>query len=101
LRLETEDKARRLLSNVSFLLKLGGYFFGITPEKKHIKKLTKSHSLSKKNYWWSMEFWRTIDTVICPSQLVGEREKKAGNRPPRGKIKNKKQTASRKTEKNF
>ncbi|TYI56528.1 hypothetical protein E1A91_D11G216600v1 [Gossypium mustelinum] len=30
---ETEDKARRLLSNVSFLLKPGGYFFGITPEK--------------------------------------------------------------------
>nr|KJB23929.1 hypothetical protein B456_004G121800 [Gossypium raimondii] len=33
LRFETEDKARRLLSNVSFLLKPGGYFFGITPEK--------------------------------------------------------------------
>nr|KJB61145.1 hypothetical protein B456_009G343200 [Gossypium raimondii] len=32
-RFETEDKARRLLSNVSFLLKPGGYFFGITPEK--------------------------------------------------------------------
>ncbi|KAG4154745.1 hypothetical protein ERO13_D03G068501v2, partial [Gossypium hirsutum] len=33
LRFETEDKARRLLSNVSFLLKPEGYFFGITPEK--------------------------------------------------------------------
>ncbi|KAB2025531.1 hypothetical protein ES319_D06G156200v1, partial [Gossypium barbadense] len=33
LRFETEDKARRLLSNVSLLLKPGGYFFGITPEK--------------------------------------------------------------------
>nr|KJB48949.1 hypothetical protein B456_008G094800 [Gossypium raimondii] len=33
LRFETEDKARRLLSNVSFLLKPGGYFFSITPEK--------------------------------------------------------------------
>ncbi|TYG56859.1 hypothetical protein ES288_D08G097700v1, partial [Gossypium darwinii] len=33
LRLETEDRARRLLSNVSFLLKPAGYFFGITPEK--------------------------------------------------------------------
>ncbi|KAG4126118.1 hypothetical protein ERO13_D10G137832v2, partial [Gossypium hirsutum] len=33
LRFETEDKARRLLSTVSFLLKPGGYFFGITPEK--------------------------------------------------------------------
>ncbi|KAG4138645.1 hypothetical protein ERO13_D07G146901v2 [Gossypium hirsutum] len=33
LRFETEDKASRLLSNVSFLLKSGGYFFGITPEK--------------------------------------------------------------------
>ncbi|TYI70272.1 hypothetical protein E1A91_D08G209700v1, partial [Gossypium mustelinum] len=33
LRFEIEDKARRLLSNVSFLLKPGGYFFGITPEK--------------------------------------------------------------------
>nr|KJB19268.1 hypothetical protein B456_003G092200 [Gossypium raimondii] len=33
LRFETEDRARRLLSNVSFLLKPGGYFFGITPEK--------------------------------------------------------------------
>ncbi|KAG4135025.1 hypothetical protein ERO13_D08G190266v2, partial [Gossypium hirsutum] len=32
-RFEIEDKARRLLSNVSFLLKPGGYFFGITPEK--------------------------------------------------------------------
>ncbi|KAK8275576.1 hypothetical protein V6Z12_D10G145400 [Gossypium hirsutum] len=33
LRFQTEDKARRLLSNVSFLLKPGGYFFGITLEK--------------------------------------------------------------------
>ncbi|KAB2015817.1 hypothetical protein ES319_D08G052900v1 [Gossypium barbadense] len=33
LRFEIEDKARRPLSNVSFLLKPGGYFFGITPEK--------------------------------------------------------------------
>ncbi|TYH35651.1 hypothetical protein ES332_D13G206900v1 [Gossypium tomentosum] len=33
LRFETKDKARRLLSNVSFLFKPGGYFFGITPEK--------------------------------------------------------------------
>ncbi|TYH38368.1 hypothetical protein ES332_D12G105600v1 [Gossypium tomentosum] len=32
LRFETEDKARRLLSNVSFLLKPWGYFFGITPD---------------------------------------------------------------------
>ncbi|KAG4141052.1 hypothetical protein ERO13_D06G053475v2, partial [Gossypium hirsutum] len=32
-RFETEDKARRLLSNVSLLLKPRGYFFGITPEK--------------------------------------------------------------------
>ncbi|TYH79787.1 hypothetical protein ES332_D03G086700v1 [Gossypium tomentosum] len=33
LRFETEDKARRLLSNVSFLLKPEGYFFSITAEK--------------------------------------------------------------------
>ncbi|TYG52690.1 hypothetical protein ES288_D09G048800v1 [Gossypium darwinii] len=33
LRFETEDKASRLLSNVSFFLKPKGYFFGITPEK--------------------------------------------------------------------
>ncbi|TYI89904.1 hypothetical protein E1A91_D03G086700v1 [Gossypium mustelinum] len=33
LRFETEDKASRLLSNVSFLLKSRVYFFGITPEK--------------------------------------------------------------------
>ncbi|TYH88250.1 hypothetical protein ES332_D01G174200v1 [Gossypium tomentosum] len=31
LRFEIEDKVMRLLSNVSFLLKPGGYFFGITP----------------------------------------------------------------------
>ncbi|PPD80818.1 hypothetical protein GOBAR_DD22266 [Gossypium barbadense] len=36
LRFETEDKARRLLSNVSFLLKPGGYFFGITPDSSTI-----------------------------------------------------------------
>ncbi|PPD67364.1 hypothetical protein GOBAR_DD35757 [Gossypium barbadense] len=29
LRFEIEDKARRPLSNVSFLLKPGGYFFGV------------------------------------------------------------------------
>ncbi|KAL4291170.1 hypothetical protein GQ457_14G022120 [Hibiscus cannabinus] len=33
---ETEEKARRLLSNVSFLLKPGGYFFGITPDSSTI-----------------------------------------------------------------
>ncbi|KAB2024064.1 hypothetical protein ES319_D06G061800v1, partial [Gossypium barbadense] len=32
-RFETEDKARRLLSNVPLLLKPRGYFFGIIPEK--------------------------------------------------------------------
>ncbi|KAB2034782.1 hypothetical protein ES319_D04G107400v1 [Gossypium barbadense] len=36
LRFEAEDKVRRLLSNVSFLLKLGGYFFGITPDSSTI-----------------------------------------------------------------
>ncbi|MFQ6650541.1 hypothetical protein Gotur_023069, partial [Gossypium turneri] len=50
LRLETEDKARRLLSNVSFLLKLGGYFFGITPEK-----------VIAKNYC----FWMCIFLFFC------------------------------------
>ncbi|XVE68690.1 hypothetical protein DITRI_Ditri09bG0089100 [Diplodiscus trichospermus] len=33
---ETEEKARRLLSNVSSLLKPGGYFFGITPDASAI-----------------------------------------------------------------
>ncbi|XP_022744730.1 mRNA cap guanine-N7 methyltransferase 2 isoform X2 [Durio zibethinus] len=33
---ETEEKARRLLSNVSSLLKPGGYFFGITPDSSTI-----------------------------------------------------------------
>ncbi|KAM7263470.1 hypothetical protein ACFE04_001153 [Oxalis oulophora] len=33
---ETEDKARKLLSNVSALLKPGGYFFGITPDSSTI-----------------------------------------------------------------
>ncbi|KAK6233876.1 hypothetical protein QUC31_006282 [Theobroma cacao] len=33
---ETEEKARRLLNNVSFLLKPGGYFFGITPDSSTI-----------------------------------------------------------------
>ncbi|XP_056164259.1 mRNA cap guanine-N7 methyltransferase 2 isoform X2 [Syzygium oleosum] len=33
---ETEDKARKLLHNVSSLLKPGGYFFGITPDSSTI-----------------------------------------------------------------
>ncbi|XP_027104858.1 mRNA cap guanine-N7 methyltransferase 2 isoform X2 [Coffea eugenioides] len=33
---ETEDKAKRLLHNVSSLLKPGGYFFGITPDSSTI-----------------------------------------------------------------
>ncbi|MBA0754685.1 hypothetical protein Gogos_020144, partial [Gossypium gossypioides] len=36
LRFETKDKARRLLSNVSFLLKPGGCFFDITPDSSTI-----------------------------------------------------------------
>ncbi|TYI46965.1 hypothetical protein E1A91_D13G140000v1, partial [Gossypium mustelinum] len=35
-RIEIEDNARRFLSNVSFLLKPGGYFFGITPDSSTI-----------------------------------------------------------------
>ncbi|TYI86919.1 hypothetical protein E1A91_D04G100200v1, partial [Gossypium mustelinum] len=46
LRFEIEDKARRLLSNVSFLLKPGGYFFGITPEKV----------IAKNCYFWICVF---------------------------------------------
>ncbi|KAK4754549.1 hypothetical protein SAY87_002653 [Trapa incisa] len=34
--LETEDKARKLLHNVSSLLKPGGYFFGIVPDSSTI-----------------------------------------------------------------
>ncbi|KAF4367995.1 hypothetical protein F8388_002606 [Cannabis sativa] len=33
---QTEDRARRLLHNVSSLLKPGGYFFGITPDSSTI-----------------------------------------------------------------
>lgn len=33
---ETEEKAKRLLHNVSSLLKPGGYFFGITPDSSTI-----------------------------------------------------------------
>ena len=33
---QTEEKARRLLHNVSSLLKPGGYFFGITPDSSTI-----------------------------------------------------------------
>ncbi|KAL5075541.1 hypothetical protein RYX36_014525 [Vicia faba] len=33
---ETEEKAQRLLQNVSFLLKPGGYFLGITPDSSTI-----------------------------------------------------------------
>ncbi|MQI72058.1 hypothetical protein EI017_25195, partial [Escherichia coli] len=33
---ETEEKARRLLHNVSSLLKPGGYFLGITPDSSTI-----------------------------------------------------------------
>ena len=33
---ETEERARRLLHNVSALLKPGGYFFGITPDSSTI-----------------------------------------------------------------
>ncbi|PON54391.1 mRNA (guanine-N(7))-methyltransferase domain containing protein [Trema orientale] len=33
---QTEDRARRLLHNVSALLKPGGYFFGITPDSSTI-----------------------------------------------------------------
>ncbi|XVE75503.1 hypothetical protein DITRI_Ditri12bG0098700 [Diplodiscus trichospermus] len=42
---ETEEKARRLLSNVSSLLKPGGYFFGITPDSSTI-----CYSLRSKNF---------------------------------------------------
>lgn len=33
---ETEERARKLLQNVSCLLKPGGYFFGITPDSSTI-----------------------------------------------------------------
>lgn len=33
---ETEERARKLLENVSSLLKPGGYFFGITPDSSTI-----------------------------------------------------------------
>jgi len=33
---ETEEKARKLLHNVSSLLKPGGYFLGITPDSSTI-----------------------------------------------------------------
>lgn len=33
---ETEDKARKILHNVSSLLKPGGYFFGIVPDSSTI-----------------------------------------------------------------
>nr|KJB63225.1 hypothetical protein B456_010G0769001 [Gossypium raimondii] len=52
LRFQTEDKARRLLSNVSFLLKPGGYFFGITPEKV----IGKNHC-----------FWICVFSIFFPS----------------------------------
>lgn len=44
---ETEEKARRLLQNVSSLLKPGGYFLGITPDSSTIWYGT---SLSKAYY---------------------------------------------------
>ncbi|KAF6161204.1 hypothetical protein GIB67_007845 [Kingdonia uniflora] len=33
---ETEERARSLLCNVSAILRLGGYFFGITPDSSTI-----------------------------------------------------------------
>ncbi|KAJ4978179.1 hypothetical protein NE237_008959 [Protea cynaroides] len=46
---ETEERARRLLHNVSSLLKPGGYFFGITPDSstiwaKYQKNVEASHN---------------------------------------------------------
>lgn len=51
---ENEDKAKRLLHNVSSLLKPGGYFFGITPDSstiwaKYQKNVEACHNKGKTN----------------------------------------------------
>lgn len=57
---ETEEKARRLLQNVSSLLKPGGYFLGITPDSSTIWYGT---SLSKA-YYYSLVFSCTLCFIL-------------------------------------
>ncbi|XP_013698728.2 mRNA cap guanine-N7 methyltransferase 2 [Brassica napus] len=93
---ETEENARRLLTNVASLLKPGGYFFGITPDSstiwaKYQKNVEAYHNRSGgtkpnvfPNYIRSESYMITFEVEEEKFPLFGKRYqlKFSGDNPP-------------------